>query len=65
MKKRPIRLVYVGRANPDLRGCAGVLLIQARGPGPCNRLVRLDDGRLVVAPWGCWRLAKSEEAIEA
>lgn len=53
-----VRLVYVGRANPSLRGKAGTLQAQGRGPGPRNRLVRLDDGTLVVAPWGCWRKAK-------
>ncbi|MEW6048846.1 MAG: hypothetical protein AB1609_20610, partial [Bacillota bacterium] len=56
----PLRLVCVGRANPSLRGRTGTLIVQARGPGPRNRLVRLDDGTLVVAPWGCWRMAKPE-----
>lgn len=35
------------------------LLHKRRGGGPQNELVRLDDGTLVVAPWGNWRKADS------
>ena len=51
-----MRVVYVSRdKSHPLRGRQGVVLIRARGPGPRNELVRLDNGALVVAPWGNWR----------
>lgn len=54
-----VRVVYVSRdKSHPLRGRQGVVLIRARGPGPRNELVRLDDGRLICAPWGNWRRVK-------
>jgi len=53
------RVRYVNRDhNHPMYGKEGVVLVRGRGPGPRNELVRLDDGRLVVAPWGNWRKVK-------
>lgn len=58
------RLVYVSSDHTHpLRGATGTLVARSLGKrrdglrGPANELVRLDDGRLVVAPWGNWRKA--------
>lgn len=48
-------------AHP-LYGLEGAVLVRARGAGPKNELVRLDDGRRVVAPYGNWRKAKGPGA---
>jgi len=50
------RVKYVNRNhNHPLYGATGTVLVRAKGPGPRNVLVKLDNGRLVVAPWGNWR----------
>lgn len=52
-------LRYVNRdhAHP-LYGQTGVLIVRGTVKGgPKNQLVRLRDGRLVVAPYGNWRRA--------
>lgn len=57
---RPIRLRYVNSDHTHpLRGVLGTLVVaNRRKGGPKNELVRLDDGRMVVAPYGNWRPAK-------
>ena len=59
MTETRVRYVSRDQAHP-LRGLRGTVLVRARGPGPRNELVRLDDGRRVVAPWGNWRAEKGE-----
>jgi len=50
---------YVTRLKDHpLRGRTGVVVARSHGPGPRNELVRLEDGRLVVAPWGNWRAVR-------
>lgn len=54
-----IRLRYVNRDHSHpFYGMEGTKVAATRpgkGTGPKNTLVMLDDGRLVVAPWGNWR----------
>ena len=51
-----MRVKYVNRNRVHpLYGKEGIVMVRAKGPGPRNILVRLDDGRMVVAPWGNWR----------
>jgi len=55
------RLRYVNNDHSHrLYGRCGTKLAQGVGPGPRNVQVRLDDGELVIAPYGNWR--KVEEA---
>ena len=54
-----MKLRYVNKDhNNPLYGKTGTCLVRSKGPGPRNQLVRLDDGQLVVAPWGNWRAIK-------
>lgn len=41
---------YAQWVQADLQGAAGELLVQARGPGPRNVMVRLNSGKVVVVP---------------
>lgn len=50
------RVKYVNRNhNRPYYGATGTVLAQGEGPGPRNVLVKLDNGQVVVAPWGNWR----------
>ncbi|KYH30622.1 hypothetical protein [Neomoorella mulderi] len=55
-KNHRVRYVNRDKSHP-LYGQTGIIQARARGPGPRNLLVKLDDGNLVVAPWGNWRVA--------
>jgi len=55
-----VRYVYRNHGHP-LYGAVGTVLAQGYGPGPRNVLVRLDNGQVVVAPWGNWRKVKEEQ----
>ncbi|GEA16301.1 hypothetical protein E308F_25450 [Moorella sp. E308F] len=58
------RVRYVNREKSHpLYGQAGTVQARARGPGPRNLLVKLDDGELVVAPWGNWRMARGDSDV--
>lgn len=53
-----MRVKYVNKNhNHPLYGKEGIILVRARGK-PKNELVKLDDGTLVVAPYGNWRPIK-------
>lgn len=54
-----LRLKYVNRDHSHpLYHATGVMVVRSHGRGgPKSELVRLDDGRLVVAPYGNWRKA--------
>lgn len=54
-----IRLRYVNADHSHpLRGAEGVkVAASTKRGGPRNTLVRLDDGRAIVAPYGNWRKA--------
>lgn len=50
-----VRLHYARRWEPVAamwEGCIGTVRCAARGPGPRNVLVTLDDGRRTIAPRG-------------
>lgn len=53
---QPVTLRYAAikatKQRPALHLATGDVVAAARGPGPMNALVRLDDGRLVVVPRG-------------
>lgn len=55
-----LRLRYVNRDHSHpLYGATGVMRVRSLGKGgPKTELVELDDGRLVVAPYGNWRKAE-------
>lgn len=40
-------------------GCAGKVVISAKGPGPLNHLIQLDQGPLVIVP--CGNLVKEQD----
>jgi len=68
--KTGIRLCYVNSDHSHpLYGRVGTLITQGGGRGPkghkspVNRLVRFDDGTMVVAPWGNWRLVKERDLL--
>ncbi len=53
-----VKLKYVNKDHSHrLYGQEGHCLARGRGPGPRNQLVMLDNGEMVVAPWGNWRKA--------
>ena len=55
-----VRLKYVNRDHSHpLYGLEGEVMVRSTWTkgSPKTELVRLDDGRLVVAPYGNWRKA--------
>ena len=61
-KRCQVRYVNRDKSHP-LYGQTGTVQVRARGPGPRNLLVMLDNGILVVAPWGNWRMARGNSDV--